>query len=318
MKSLVVIMLFFVSAYMAFAETSLIFSVVEYEYISDERNSTIYVGNGSSPSAINIGDAHNKKTDHRRYEVLVDKNGAISICKDGLLSGNLEIYKPGEYFAEIIEKNRRVVISRANFEFTEYSSFSALLYMALNLTSFTDALVESKPGQKYGTAISNESILYSDDALSYSISLKDGRITSIDAHNKHSKEKFSTISLSYASSKSPFPKEATLEIFSKGKIQLRLNLAFELLREAKSEEAQKLFDTRDLGEFEFTDMRLAPLKIYNYSNGIPPVKVAEALQNIAENKGMGKWPESKRISEPPSLIKSDYIARVNVFFKDLK
>ena len=49
MKSLVVIMLFFVSAYMAFAETSLIFSVVEYEYISDERNSTIYVGNGSSP-----------------------------------------------------------------------------------------------------------------------------------------------------------------------------------------------------------------------------------------------------------------------------
>lgn len=317
MKSLVVIMLFFVSAYMAFAETSLIFSVAESEYISDERNSTIYVGN-ASPSAINIGDAHNKKTDHRRYEVLVDKNGAISICKDGSLSGNLEIYKPGEYFAEIIEKNRRVVISRANFEFTEYSSFSALLYMALNLTSFTDALVESKPGQKYGTAISNESILYSDDTLSYSISLKDGRITSIDAHNKHSKEKFSTISLSYASSESPFPKEATLEIFSKGKIQLRLNLAFELLREAKSEEAQKLFDTRDLGEFEFTDMRLAPLKIYNYSNGIPPVKVAEALQNIAENKGMGKWPESKRISEPPSLIKSDYIARVNAFFKDLK
>ena len=318
MKSLVVIMLFFVSAYMAFAETSLIFSVADYEYISDERNNTIYVGNELSPPAINIEDAHNKKPHHRRYEVLVDKNGAISICKDGSLSGNLEIYKPGEYFAEIIEKNRRVIISRANFEFTEYSSFSALLYMALNLTSFTDALLVSKPGQKLGTAISNESILYSDGALSYSISLKDGRITSIDAHNKHSKEKFSTISLSYASSESPFPKEATLEIFSKGKIQLRLNLAFELLREAKSEEAQKLFDTRDLGEFEFTDMRLAPLKIYNYSNGIPPVKVAEALQNIAENKGMGKWPESKRISEPPSLIKSDYIARVNAFFKELK
>ena len=318
MKSLVVIMLFFVSAYMAFAETSLIFSVAESEYLSDERNNTIYVGNELSPPAINIGDAHNKKPHHRRHEVLVDKNGAISICKDGLLSGNLEIYKPGEYFAEIIEKNRRVFISRANFEITEYSSFSALLYMALNLTSFTDALLVSKPGQKHGTAISNESILYSDDTLSYSISLKDGRITSIDAHNKHSKEKFFTISLSYASSESPFPKEATLEIFSKGKIQLRLNLAFELLREAKSEEAQKLFDTRDLGEFEFTDMRLAPLKIYNYSNGIPPVKVAEALQNIAENKGMGKWPESKRISEPPSLIKSDYIARVNAFFKDLK
>lgn len=301
-----ILRLFILPAALAFAhagiaETGYIFSVDSKTVFGE--GSTIYFNhsNSAKKSASPAEYGSNKaEAMEQKYELLLAKNGTISIFGNtpgGRLS--VSTYAPERRSIEVSgEKINITPLEAASL--AEYMSPAAILYKAAHLDAFKNDLRKLNPGGGKELKISEDSIQYCDNSLSYAIGLSGGKMASADLREAKSGKKFLELSLEY-DGEDAFPSNGVIRMYSpaSGKLQSTESFRVKLTKEIADIEKYGLFDISGGGKFKITDSRVRPYKTYEYSGGIPSVQEAEKLPSAEASSGspQKKSPYQRKIEK---------------------
>ncbi len=249
-----------------------------------------------------------KKKTETKGEVFVNKTGVVLLEKSNDVFTKISIYKAGEYYAENIKGGQNPILLRTSKAGVIDFSSKFFLFATVNSNYFLESL-RGFATSKNKMEISDSSIQYCDSLFHYFWSLKDNKIVSIDVKNHNTSALFSKVSFDYGKDNSKFPKQVRVEIYSGETVVGKLVYSFELIKSFSSDMAEKnLFDTSDLGEFNFMDTRFKPIKNYRYAKGVPSYEEADAM-----------WGAEGFVVKPnEQKKKSAYVERVLDFFKSVR
>ena len=293
----------------AYSSPARVFSLKSSGDLSGNNNTVHFDYNKKTKGKCEVYYSHiadKKMPDSRILYALACDIGLVLI--DRSASNNILIFKPGVYSASISEGDGKVFVSSSELGLADYMSPVLLWYMSIKPQSYLEALKRSASNINSEIEISDNLIKYSKDGLSYAISLKEGRISTVEVCDKPSMKKLFLISFSCDNPEAESSRRAIMEIYSKSKLQYKEILEFELKGELAGNEGEELFDINNLASFEFVDTRFKPLRKYRYSKGIPSREEAASLPAISTSDSSVNPPVD-------SSVKSDYAQIVKKFFE---